>query len=141
MIDLDKEACVLCQYNVPVLNNFLDTTFDSLVRKCTIDQLYDEMEKAIKINKSLLVSQGIQTPEITALQLKIHFTEHQLVLSHNLASDANDIRRMQQKLLSKELSSADIKLYMQLSTKKMALISRLDKIQSRTAKLKPYSFD
>ena len=75
MIDLDKEACVLCQYNVPVLNNFLDTTFDSLVRKCTIDQLYDEMEKAIKINKSLLVSQGIQTPEITALQLKIHFTE------------------------------------------------------------------
>ena len=86
-------------------------------------------------------SMGIQTPEITALQLKIHFTEHQLVLSHNLASDANDIRRMQQKLLSKELSSADIKLYMQLSTKKMALISRLDKIQSRTAKLKPYSFE
>ena len=141
MIDLDKEKCVLCEYNIPVLNIFLNSTFDDLVGKCTIDQLYHEMEKALKNNNAILASQGIKTPNITASELKKHFTEHQLVLSHNLASDANDIRKMQQTLLSKKLSPVSMKLYLQLSTKKLDLITRLEELRTGSTKIQPYAFD
>ena len=141
-LDLDSKECVLCQMDIPYLNDFITTNHISLARKVSEDQLYNTMAKLLEDNKLLLEGQhGIEIPSITAQELKNHFTEHEISLVTVIMHDLRNIRKLQNALISQKKTPSTINSYLRLSKQAISIINKLDKIDTFKRIAPVYKFD
>ena len=140
-LDLDAE-CILCQLEIPILNDFISKNHISLARKVSEDQLYTTMEKILKENKNLLERQhSTKIPNITAEELKIHFTEHQISLVTVIMNDLRNIRKLQKSLTAHKQTPSTINSYLRLSKQAISIMNKLDKIDTFKSIAPVYKFD
>ena len=59
-LDLDEKKCVLCENNIPYLNDFLEQHFSGLSQKLSENALFETMHKLLLENQKLLKSQDLQ---------------------------------------------------------------------------------
>ena len=74
-LDLDKQKCILCEHNIPYLNDFLEQHFTQLSQKLSEEALFATMHKILIENEKLLTSQQRSVPDISLADLKNHFTK------------------------------------------------------------------
>jgi hypothetical protein len=134
--------CVLCKYHYPEVNKFINTTYIDIVKNCDEKEVYHILYEALERRRSALQNQDMHCPYVSVDDIKTHFTEHQLLLAHVLKTEASNIRKLQSELMQKFMNNKDISLYMKLSTKLLALVTKLDKIESVPfVEDKPYIFN
>ena len=134
--------CVLCKYHYPEVNKFINTTYIDIVKNCDEKEVYHILYEALERRRSALQNQDMHCPYVSVDDIKTHFTEHQLLLAHVLKTEASNIRKLQIELMQKLMNNKDISLYMKLSTKLLALVTKLDKIKSvPLVEDKPYIFN
>ena len=76
-LDLDEKKCVLCENNIPYLNDFLEQHFTQLSQKLSEEALFATMHKILIENQKLLKAQQRSVPAITLADLKKHFKIHE----------------------------------------------------------------
>ena len=141
-LDLDKKECVLCQMNIPYLNDFLSKNHTSLARKVSEDQLYITMANLLKTNKALLEGQhGIDIPSITDEQLKVHFTKHEISMVTVIMNDLRNVRSLQNAIISQKQTPSTINSYLRLSRQAISLMNKLDKIDTFKSVTPIYKFN
>ena len=123
-LNLDDTECQICTMNIPVLNDFLEKNHISLARKCSEHHLYDLMARLLKNH------QFKNMPEISAAQLKTHFTEHHVSMVTVIMQDIRRIRTMQQQLSLQKQNPSVINAYLRLSRQSVSLLNKLNKIDS-----------
>jgi hypothetical protein len=134
--------CVLCKYRYPEVNKFINTTYVQIIKNCDEKNVYHILYEALERRRSALQNQDMHCPYVSVDDIETHFTEHQLLLAHVLKTEANNIRKLQSELMQKFMNNKDISLYMKLSTKLLALVTKLHKIKSvPLVDSKPYMFD
>ena len=132
--------CVLCKYRYPEVNKFINTTYIDIIKNCDEKKVYHILYEALERRRSALQNQDMHCPYVSVDDIKTHFTEHQLLLAHVLKTEASNIRKLQS--MQKFMNNKDISLYMKLSTKLLALVTKLDKIESVPfVEDKPYIFN
>ena len=134
--------CILCEYRYPEVNKFINTTYIDIIKNCDEKNVYHILYDALERRRSALQNQDMHCPYVSVDDIETHFKEHQLLLAHVLKTEANNIRKLQSELMLKFMNNKDISLYMKLSTKLLALVTKLDKIKSVPfVEDKPYIFD
>ena len=134
--------CVLCKYRCPEVNKFINTTYVQIIKNCDEKEVYHILYDALERRRSALQHQDMHCPYISVDDIETHFKEHQLLLAHVLKTEASNIRKLQSELMQKFMNNKDISLYMKLSTKLLALVTKLDKIESVPfVEDKPYIFN
>ncbi len=141
-LDLDSKKCVLCQLQIPILNEFIANNHVSLARKVSEEQLYVTMATLLDENKTLLERQhSTKIPTISAYELQSHFTEHEISMVSLLMDDLRSIRKFQKTLTAREQTPSTINSYLRLSKQSISLMNKLDKIDTFKSIGPVYKFD
>ena len=113
-----------------------------MARKVSEDQLYITMANLLKTNKALLEGQhGIDIPSITAEQLKVHFTKHEISMVTVIMNDLRNVRSLQNAIISQKQTPSTINSYLRLSRQAISLMNKLDKIDTFKSVTPIYKFD
>jgi hypothetical protein len=139
-LDLDEKKCVLCENNIPYLNDFLEQHFSGLSQKLSENALFETMHKLLLENQKLLKSQDLQVPAITLEDLKKHFTKCQPRVELIIKRDIQNITKLQDSLLIQKSTPSVVNSYIRISNHKCLLLNKLKNIQTVQNKFQPYKF-
>ena len=140
-MSLDLDTCPLCEHNIPVMNELVMNQVTALAMKMSEEMLFETMHGVLKENQSLLETQGIEVPQMSKAQLRVHFTSHQPLLPLIIKRDMMNIQRLQESLLNQPSHPTLVNSYIRISNHKVKLIKRWNELYQPPKKIEPYKYE